>query len=87
MIIQLTWPFNLSTQFLLFLFNRLAMLPRSTKSFEDLSQLCSVHSEIELFVWLTNKLEGTLVTGNAVERQSANYVKENVISSINECKI
>jgi len=56
-------------------------LPQNTTSFEDISRLCSAHSELELFLWLTNTVSGQGL--NLVEQQTAVALKERVISLIN----
>ena len=55
-------------------------IPRDAKSFEDLSQLCSIHNQLELFIWLHNKFPGS----NAMEEQAALAFKERTISLINK---
>lgn len=55
------------------------LIPKPAKSFDDLSKLCGMHSELELFLWLSTKFPG-----NAVELQTAHAMKEEVISYINQ---
>ena len=57
------------------------MYPKPAKTFDDLGQLCSVHNELELFLWLHNRFPAT---ANVVERQSALALKEKTINYINE---
>jgi len=52
--------------------------PKRAKGFDDLSRLCSMHNELELFLWLDQKF-----TGNAVERITAEQVRERTIDLIN----
>ena len=47
---------------------------------DDLSQLCSIHNQLELFLWLHNKFPGS----NVMEQQSALALKERTISLINK---
>jgi hypothetical protein len=49
------------------------------KTFEHMSNLCSVHNELELFLWLHNKFPG-----NIVEQQAALALKEQAISYISK---
>ncbi|KAL7527736.1 hypothetical protein ACHAXR_007600 [Thalassiosira sp. AJA248-18] len=55
-----------------------SMRPKPAKSFEHLSDLCSVHHQLELFLWLQNKLPS-----NAVEVVRAVTLKERTIDMIN----
>ena len=54
------------------------MRPRPVKSFDSLADLCGVHSQLELFLWLQNKLPS-----NAVEVLRANTLRERTIELIN----
>ena len=56
-------------------------LPQDTMSFDDISRLCSAHSELELFLWLANTVSGQGL--NLVEQQTAIAMKERVIGLIN----
>jgi len=56
-------------------------LPQTIMSFDDISRLCSAHSELELFLWLTNSVSGHGL--NLVEQQTATALKERVIGLIN----
>jgi ATP-dependent RNA helicase SUPV3L1/SUV3 len=57
------------------------MFPKPAKTFDDLGQLCSVHNELELFLWLHNRFPAN---ANVVERQSAMAMKEQTINFIND---
>lgn len=52
-------------------------LPRNPSSFDDLAQLCGIYSEIELFLWLQKKFEGS-----KMEEQTALLMKEQTIELI-----
>jgi hypothetical protein len=54
-------------------------LPRKPKSFEDLSRLCSIFSELDVFLWLQKKFP----PGNVMEEQTALARKEEAIKLIN----
>ena len=56
-----------------------SFFPKPAKSFDDLANLCSTHSDLELFLWLHNRFPG----GNMMEQQSANVLKERAIEYIN----
>lgn len=55
-----------------------SMMPRRPTSFADLSRLCSVFSELELFLWLQKKFP----PGNMMEEQAALGRKEHAIQLI-----
>ena len=55
-----------------------SMRPRSAKSFNQLADLCSIHHQLELFLWLQGKLPS-----NAVEVVRAAAMKERTIELIN----
>lgn len=59
--------------------NLRTVVPKQAKSFDDLSRLCSIHSELELFLWLTLKFPG-----NAMEQRLAEAIRERATSHINE---
>jgi ATP-dependent RNA helicase SUPV3L1/SUV3 len=56
------------------------MIPRKPKSFEDLSALCGIFSDLDLFLWLQNKFP----PGNYIEQQNAQALKEIAITMITE---
>lgn len=56
-----------------------SMRPREATSFHNLTELCTVHHELELFLWLQSKLPT-----NAVEQARALAMKEDAIEKINE---
>jgi hypothetical protein len=55
-------------------------VPRKAKSFDDLSYLCGIYSDADLFLWLQFKFP----PGNAVEQQAALARKERTLEFINE---
>jgi len=55
-----------------------SMQPKAAKSFDHLADLCSVHHQLELFLWLQNKLPS-----NAVEVLRAVTLKDKTIEMIN----
>jgi hypothetical protein len=57
-----------------------SMMPRRPSSFDDLSRLCSVFSELELFLWLQKKFP----PGNIMEEQAAIARKEDAIQLIGQ---
>lgn len=57
-----------------------SMIPKPAKSFEDIGALCSLHNELELFIWLHNRFPANT---NAVEQQTALAMKEKAITLIN----
>lgn len=56
-------------------------LPQNITSFDDITRLCSAHSDLELFLWLANTVSGHGL--NLVEQQTAITLKERVIGLIN----
>ena len=60
-----------------------SLIPRPAKNFNHLSDLCSIHSELELFLWLQNKVEPTGLS-SAVERARATAAKDKTCTLINE---
>jgi Mitochondrial degradasome RNA helicase subunit C terminal len=56
------------------------IIPRRPKSFEDLAQLCSIFSELDVFLWLQKKFP----PGNVMEEQTALSRKEEAITIINQ---
>ena len=54
------------------------MIPKAAKTFEDLARLCSIFSELELFLWLQRKFP----PGNMMEQQAANVLRERAIQLI-----
>lgn len=57
-----------------------SMIPKPAKSFDDIGTLCSLHNELELFIWLHNRFPANT---NAVEQQTALAMKEKAIALIN----
>jgi hypothetical protein len=57
-----------------------SMMPRRPSSFDDLSRLCRVFSELELFLWLQKKFP----PGNIMEEQAAITRKEDAIQLIRQ---
>jgi ATP-dependent RNA helicase SUPV3L1/SUV3 len=55
-------------------------VPKRAKSFDDLSYLCNIYTDADLFLWLQNKFPPT----NAVEQQTALARKESTLEFINE---
>jgi ATP-dependent RNA helicase SUPV3L1/SUV3 len=55
-------------------------VPRKAKSFDDLSYLCGIYSDADLFIWLQYKFPPS----NAVEHQAALSRKEKTLEFINE---
>jgi hypothetical protein len=55
-----------------------SMVPKAPKSFDDLSRLCGIFSELELFMWLQRKFP----PGNVMEQQTAQSLKEQAIHMI-----
>lgn len=55
-----------------------SLRPRPAKSFNHLADLCSLHHQLELFLWLQGKLPS-----NAVEVIRAAAMKERAIELIN----
>lgn len=55
-------------------------VPRKAQSFDDLSYLCSLYAEADLFLWLQFKFPPS----NAVEQQTALARKEKTLEYINE---
>jgi Suv3 C-terminal domain 1 len=55
-----------------------SMIPKAPKSFDDLSRLCGIFSELELFIWLQRKWP----PGNMMEQQTAQALKEQAIQMI-----
>ena len=55
-------------------------IPKPAGSFDELSHLCSIHSQLELFLWLQYKFPGS----NVMEQQSALALKERTISLISK---
>ncbi len=56
-----------------------SMRPRAAKSFNHLADLCSLHHQLELFLWLQGKLPS-----NAVEVVRAVAMKDRTIELINK---
>lgn len=56
-----------------------SMKPREAKTFHGLSELCSIYQELDLFLWLQDKLPS-----NAVEAARALKMKEDTMSLINK---
>lgn len=54
-------------------------MPESPKSFDDISQLCTIHNEMELFMWLCHRFPE-----NFIFDQSSLAIQERTISLINE---
>jgi hypothetical protein len=57
-----------------------SMIPRPPRSFADLSRLCGIYNELELFLWLQKKFP----PGNIMEQQAALTRKELAIQFIGE---
>eukprot|EP00934_Nitzschia_sp_Nitz4_P003557 Nitzschia sp. Nitz4//scaffold46_size129759//62121//65060//NITZ4_003504-RA/size129759-processed-gene-0.161-mRNA-1//-1//CDS//3329552604//3547//frame0 len=55
-------------------------VPKQAKSFDDLSYLCGIYADADLFLWLQFKFP----PGNAVEHQAALARKEKTLEFINE---
>jgi ATP-dependent RNA helicase SUPV3L1/SUV3 len=55
-------------------------MPKKAKSFDDLSYLCNLYTDADLFLWLQNKFP----PANAVEQQTALARKEKTLEYINE---
>jgi ATP-dependent RNA helicase SUPV3L1/SUV3 len=55
--------------------------PLRPKSFDDLSRLCSLYSDLEQFLWLQNKFPAA---GSVMERQAALAYKEQTVALIGE---
>ena len=55
-------------------------VPKPAKSFNDLSYLCNIYGDVELFLWLQQKFPPS----NAVEQQAAMARKETTLQFINE---
>jgi hypothetical protein len=55
-----------------------SMIPKAPKSFDDLSRLCGIFSELELFIWLQRMWP----PGNMMEQQTAQALKEQAIQMI-----
>jgi hypothetical protein len=55
-------------------------VPKRAKSFDDLSYLCGIYSDADLFLWLQLKFP----PGNAVEQAAAVARKEKTLEYINE---
>lgn len=58
----------------------LRSVPKKARSFEDLSYLCGLYADADLFLWLQNKFPPS----NAVEQQAAIANKETTLEFINE---
>jgi hypothetical protein len=56
------------------------MIPRRPSSFEDLSRLCGIFNDLELFLWLQKKFP----PANMMEMQAALARKEHTIKFISE---
>lgn len=56
------------------------MNPRAPKTFADLGRLCSIYNELEVFLWLQQKIP----PGNMLEEQAALARKERTIHMIGE---
>ena len=56
-----------------------SVVPKRPKSFDDMANLCSVYSELELFLWLHGRFPG-----NVMEQQTATNLKGLTIDMINE---
>eukprot|EP00592_Proboscia_alata_P018613 CAMPEP_0194407242 /NCGR_PEP_ID=MMETSP0176-20130528/5265_1 /TAXON_ID=216777 /ORGANISM="Proboscia alata, Strain PI-D3" /LENGTH=981 /DNA_ID=CAMNT_0039206755 /DNA_START=593 /DNA_END=3535 /DNA_ORIENTATION=- len=57
-----------------------SVFPQPAKSFDDLSELCSIHAQLELFLWLSVRFQNS----NLVEQQAANTLREKTIDLIND---
>ncbi|VEU38083.1 unnamed protein product [Pseudo-nitzschia multistriata] len=55
-------------------------VPRKARSFDDLSYLCNIYSDVDLFMWLQYKFP----PGNAVELATAMARKERTMEFIND---
>ncbi len=55
-------------------------VPKSAKNFDDLSYLCNIYGDVDLFLWLQFKFPPS----NAVEQQTAIARKETTLQFINE---
>ena len=56
-------------------------VPKKAKSFDDLSYLCNLYADADMFLWLQNKFPSA---ANAVEQQAAVSRKEKTMDYINE---
>ena len=61
-------------------------MPTSPRSFEDISRLCTIHSELELFMWLCLRYPENFVfeqTSLAVQERTIYFINQGLVNSDN----